>query len=424
MAFSLGIVYCVVTGAVLISMAVLFLRGQRTRSTGIYLVCQGTVALWCLSQVMHLLATNQLQLNISYLVGNIGICFIAATWYLFAGYYTGHMLKGWMKYLPMVTAVFHYGMVLTNNWHHLYYKSFTAEGIVHGPLFYSNVVITYFWVLAGAYLLYRYVREERTLARRLVVASVLIPTALNGIYLSGLVRASFDITPLGFGISVVLVMLATTKYQFIDFKRELAITNEKLLLEMERNRIAQQVHDTAGHTLTMIQSYMKLAAISAEKEQYEEVNSYLTEARGLTSQGIRELRESINMLRQEAEYELVTQGVMQLAGQVKEIPVEVTVKGEDSEKYSHLSKPIYDTVRESITNTLKYAQATRMDIIIRFQDSAVEVMIADDGKGCDIITDNNGLKGIRERIEKAGGTVRFSSGEGEGFLTRVKLPVK
>jgi len=65
------------------------------------------------------------------------------------------------------------------------------------------------------------------------------------------VRPSFDITPLGFGISIVLIMRATFKYRFMNLKKELAITNEKLLLEQERNRIAQQVHDTAGHTLTM-----------------------------------------------------------------------------------------------------------------------------------------------------------------------------
>ena len=218
-------------------------------------------------------------------------------------------------------------------------------------------------------------------------------------------------------------MMAAFKYRFMNLKKELAITNEKLLLEQERNRIAQQVHDTAGHTLTMIQSYMKLAEISAGKENFEEVKGYLTEARQLTGQGIKELRESINMLREEAEYELVTQGVMQLANQMKEIPVEVTVRGEDDAKYSHLSKTVYDTVRESMTNTLKYAQATKMDVVIRFQKNFLELMIADDGKGCEDIKDNNGLRGIRERVQKAGGTVNFTSSPGEGFLTRVTLPI-
>ena len=175
--------------------------------------------------------------------------------------------------------------------------------------------------------------------------------------------------------------------------------------------------------MTMIQSYMKLAQVANQNTRQEEVSEYLLEARNLTSQGIKELRESINHLKEGAHNELVTQGVMQLANQVKEIPVEVTVKGEDSEKYSHLSRVIYDCVRESITNTLKYADASRMDIVVRFLPDCIDVMIGDDGCGCKDIVSNHGLSGIQRRIEEAGGTVRFRSDEGEGFLTRFHLPL-
>jgi signal transduction histidine kinase len=109
---------------------------------------------------------------------------------------------------------------------------------------------------------------------------------------------------------------------------------------------------------------------------------------------------------------------------VKEIPVEVTVKGEDSEKYSHLSKVLYDCTRESITNTLKYANASKMEIVIKFKENSVDLIISDDGDGCDEIKDNNGLLGIKERVKKAGGTVRFISEKGEGFLTRINVAVK
>lgn len=432
MSFMLGLIYLIVTGAVLASMAALFFRGERTLCNHVYMVCQGMAALWCGSQILVLLAETKWELTAAYLIGNIGICFIGAFWYYFAILYTGGRLEGFNKYVPVTLSLFHYLLVLTNSWHHLYYTVFSSDEIVHGQFFYSNVVITYAFVITGAVILYRDMtaksRESaaegnRRAAKILVVASVLVPVLFNAIYLTGLVQSSFDITPLGFAISVIFVMLATVKYQFIDLKRELAITNEKLLLEKERNRIAQQVHDTAGHTLTMIQSYMKLAELCVKNEENAKAETYLSEARVLTSQGIRELRESINQLRREQSYELVTRGVMQLADQVKEIPVTVTVQGNDSEKYSHLSRIIYDTVRESLTNALKYAEGTKIEIIIRFQENIVELVIGDDGKGCDVIQENNGIRGIRERIENAGGTVRFLSSAGEGFLTRVKLPV-
>ena len=424
MAFVLGLIYMLVTGAVFVSMAVLFLKGRKEKYNRIYLVCQGLVALWCISQVLILLAGTSSELVLAYLLGNIGVCFVGTFWYYFAVEYTGWQCPTVFKFVPFFLSVVHYLLMLTSGVHHLYYTDFEFNNIGHGIFFYTNVAVTYFFVIFGAIILYRNVEKDNQTARSFIVASVLIPVFLNAVYLSGMVQVDFDITPLGFGLSIILVLFATIKYRFLDLSRELAITNEKLLLEKERNRIAQEVHDTAGHTLTMIQSYMKLAELSVKNREAEKTAEYLSEAKVLTSQGIRELRESINQLRREASYELVTQGIMQLTDQVKEIPVEVTVQGEDGERYSHLSRVIYDTVRETITNTLKYADASKLELVIRFQEKQVELVIGDDGKGCDEVIENNGIRGIKERIEGAGGTVRFISGKGEGFLTRVKIPVK
>ena len=419
----LTLIFIAVIGAVLFCMAALLFRGDGSACNWAYFICQGTVVVWCASQILQMMAKTRGELAAAFLIGNVGICFVGSTWFYFAMLYAERKLRGLVKVLPGAISAFFYLSVLTNELHHLYYRDFSLDNVSHGPLFFANVTCTYFFTLTGAVVLYVKMGKKHPLARKLVVASVLVPLVLNAIYLMGFVAPSFDITPLGFGISIFLVMMAAFKYRFMNLKKELAITNEKLLLEQERNRIAQQVHDTAGHTLTMIQSYVKLAEISAGKENFEEARQYLAEARQLTGNGIRELRESINVLRQEAEYELVTQGVMQLANQMKEIPVEVTVRGEDSKKYSHLSKTVYDTVRECITNTMKYAEASKMDVIIRFQERGLEVVVADDGKGCEEIKDNNGLRGIRERVQKAGGTVKFQSSPGEGFLTRVRLPI-
>ncbi len=432
MEFILGMIYIMVSGAVLVSMAALYLLGPDKQYKKIYLGFQTAVAVWCMSQIFLLLSDNTTELVVSYVFGNVGICSVGALWYCFACSYTNRHMTALRKTVPIVVAAFHYVGVISNPLHHMFYKRFEYGNITRGPLFYTNVFSTYLFVVMGSMILYNNLTVDKNDSKSnnarngqlLIVASVLIPVFLNIVYLSKLFKLTFDITPLGFGISVILVMLATMKYNFMDVHRELAITNEKLLLEKERNRIAQQVHDTAGHTLTMIQSYMKLAEISNEKGDVDETGTYLSEARSLTSNGIKELREAINEMRQGETYELVTKGIMQLAGQVKEIPVEVTVKGEDSDKYSHLSKMLYDCTRESITNTLKYAKATKMEIVLKFKEDSVDLMISDDGKGCENIKDNNGLSGIRERVEKMGGKVRFISGKDEGFLTRISVPLK
>ena len=55
-------------------------------------------------------------------------------------------------------------------------------------------------------------------------------------------------------------------YQLLEQEQELAVSNQKLAIEQERNRIAQEVHDTTGHTLTMINSLLKLIRIEYEKD--------------------------------------------------------------------------------------------------------------------------------------------------------------
>ncbi len=552
MTFLLSIIYLIVMGAGIVSMAVLCLRGKKAVYNKLYLVCQGLALIWCGAQICWMLSETNMQLRISNLIANTGICFIGAFWFYFSLLYTKKRLSKVLWIIPGALAAFHYLVVLTNGWHHMYYKSFGKENIEHGLFFYTNVIFTYLWVFCGAIIIYqtflpkkreerREQTQERGTARVLIILAVLIPAILNLLHQTGVIVFQYDVTPLGFGISMPLILLATIRYRFMDvnisafgtvlaglsdgvvifdkrgkctyyneafsrlakieeryqklkladildfiqswaekeekgiyqkedqyfqvqiyqalssntseeqmkpvdlkevlehketafvFKdisryyevlrqtRELAITNEKLALERERNRIAGEVHDTAGHTLTMIQSYMKLALISSEKGEKEKVEEYLTQARQLSADGIRELRQSINQLKKEAAYELVTQGIMQLAAQVKEIPIEVTVQGEDSEKYSHLTGIIYASVREIITNTLKYAKASGMDIILRFQEDGVEVTVADDGIGCENIVDNNGLAGIRKRVEEAGGNVRFLSAPGEGFLSKIQL---
>ncbi len=581
MIFFLTLIYLLVAEAGMVSMALLYFRGKRTVYNRVYLACQAMAVIWCMAQILVFVSRSDWEWRLSYLLGNFGICFIGSCWYYFSVAYTGRTFRRYERLLPMLLSLFHYMAVITNDWHHLYYTVFTREKLVHGVFFYTNVVSVYLLVIAGAVFLFRDFagRKEARRGRQLILASVLVPVCLNGLYLAGIVRPEFDITPLGFGVSVILVFLATMKYQFLevnitafdlvlsglsdgvavfdekgectyvneaflklmkteqgeaasdipdqknekcegelvkgllnedsvdddkissgyilnmgqvladmdalecfakeedpeirrngngqyiqlqiyqaaagqrDFRevsaeqreencrtvllvrdmsryvmtlrqeRELAVAKEKLSLEQERNRIAQQVHDTAGHTLTMLQSYMKLAMVAEEKGKSDEVASYLAQGRELSADGLRQLRESIRQMKKEDACELVTQGIVQLADQVKEIVVELTVQGEDSKRYSHLSGICYSCAREMITNTLKYAEATKLEIVLRFQEDGLELVMGDDGRGCETIREGNGVRGIRQRAEEAGGSVRFVTAPGEGFLLRMYLPI-
>lgn len=207
---------------------------------------------------------------------------------------------------------------------------------------------------------------------------------------------------------------------------ELAAAEKKLSIEQERNRIAQEMHDSAGHTFTMISALSKIASSELNKEvpDTEAVLKSLSEIDGLSRSGVTQLRCSINNLREDSFMNSVTQAIQTVIDSVRGVETDLCIQGKEDERFSFCIRDLYDNVRETVTNAMRYSEASRIDVIAKFLDSALEIYILDNGKGCGKIKENNGLKGIRQRTEALGGTIKFMSVEGEGFSTIMKIPVK
>ena len=203
---------------------------------------------------------------------------------------------------------------------------------------------------------------------------------------------------------------------------ELAEAERRLSLEQERNRIAQEIHDSAGHTFTMISSLARLLSVNTPEDS--PMHGYITEIDGLSRSGVTQLRCSINNLRDDTFMTSVEQAVRTVAGAVRGMDIDICVQGSEDKRFAFCIRQVYDNTRETITNTMRYSGASRIDIILKFLSDRLELYIFDNGKGCSQIGENNGLRGIRERTESLGGTVRFSSVEGEGFSTIIKIPLK
>lgn len=223
------------------------------------------------------------------------------------------------------------------------------------------------------------------------------------------------------GTEIARIVLISNVSEYYELKE----TEKKLSLEHERNRIAQEIHDSAGHTFTMISSLAKImqAEVRGENTDASGLMNYASEIDGLSRSGITQLRCSINNLRDDEFMTSVTRAVNTVTAAVRSMKTEICVQGTEDGRYSFCIREIYDTVKETVTNSMRYSGADRLDIIIKFLDDCLELYIFDNGRGCAEINENNGLRGIRERVEKIGGTVKFSSVEGEGFTTIVKISV-
>ena len=502
-------------------------KGNRSRQTFSFVICQILLNIWSAAQLFQLEAVTQRQLFLSYCVGNTGICFIGTAWLYLSFCTSGRKLPKYAARLMIVFSGIMWLFAMTNPLHRLFYSSFSIEGVEHGLLFYINIFYTYFCIIFGSALICRSISGDTNRRRQILLLSLsaIIPLVSNMLHLTGIAGTGYDITPLAFSVSSVLVLLATNRFGFLNVKelafdralesisegvavfgsngrmtfsnetfrkffgecsieelngimaehsgnssessdnteinmdgriislkqyfhkgknsRTLAVTviasditryyemarqkqalseaREKLAVERERNRIAQEVHDTAGHTLTMITSLARLIDVSSAKGDNAAVQQYAKEAQQLSSQGIAQLRISINNLRRRSENSLITEGLEQLVSSVRGIKVELCIQGEDSMKYSFCSNVIYENTREAITNCVKYSGADRMDIIVKLLPDSVEVYIMDNGCGCTDIVPGNGLKGMQERTEKAGGTIKFSSPDGCGFSIFMKF---
>lgn len=546
--------YLLAIGLSLYTSGWLIIKADKNKTTGALAVCQLLIIIWCIPQLFSALPMNRGMKYLAYVISYLGISFIGPAWLEFAFLYSKRKLNHWAESLLFGISAVNYSILLTNEYHHLFYIMFEVEQVVYGPVFYIHMAYTYLCVLAGmAVVLMTFKKNRVALSHMAVILlSAAVPLGFNLLYMTGLVRSGFDLTPPAFALSSILMLLAVFRYDFLDVNtmayeqifdtisegvvvynqrgritycneavktwfglrtgdeakemwnmlkdrgirvdgepgtglrhpgisdtqdpvagstvltlddghekrklevkhynccdkkgkivagtvmfsdvgryyqlleqgRELAVSNQKLAIEQERNRIAQEVHDTAGHTLTMINSLLKLIRIDYESGGTGAgTGEYLSQAQELAGSGIRQLRCSINNLRQGESYGLITQGVYQLAASVKEIEVEVEIQGEDKQEYSYLSPVVYESLREAITNCLKYAEATHMDVILKFS-SSLNFYIFDNGQGCSSIEEGNGLSGIRRRVERAGGKVRTISGIGEGFQIYINLPLR
>lgn len=572
--FLLPATYLCAIGFCLYTAIWLTVRADKNPTTRALAVCQALVILWCIPQLfLPFPMTREARFQL-YCISYIGISLIGPAWLTFSALYCRRRVGAGLKGLLFGISAADYGMLLTNDFHQLFYQSFERVQVCYGPVFYFHMVYTYVCILAGMALIAREFGKGRAPVKlaALILPAAAIPLGFNFLYIVGVVKSGFDLTPPAFAVSSFLLLLAVFRYDFLDTNvltfehifesiaegvviynrrgiitycnqaaegwlgvrtgegfarlqerlsldgiliepygeaeqenkvlslesgdkirlrqyiyrnkrgivtagailltdvgeyyqllqqnRELAISRQRLAIEQEQNRIAQEVHDTAGHTLTMIRSLLKLIGIGLEERcgwpkdaqgrkvagesreaqgfgaedqlegagvierQEEELREYVAQAQALAAEGIRQLRQAIKNMRQETGRELVTQGVFQLSSTVKEIPVEVEIQGEDGPEYSHLSSVIYKCLREGITNCLKYAEASHIDVIVKFEKEGVSLFLLDDGKGCDNIQESDGLRGIRRRVEQAGGKLRIFSERGEGFQIYMNLPLK
>ena len=208
-------------------------------------------------------------------------------------------------------------------------------------------------------------------------------------------------------------------------KYALKIENQATL--EERNRIAREIHDSLGHSLTALNLQLETGTKLLNSNP-EKAKDFLIRAKELGSQALQDVRESVSKMRsnplQEQSLETSIDMLIQNFNHSKNIQPNYQI----NLFYSiprDISTAIYRIIQESLTNISKYAEATEVNLEITTAATNLYLMIEDNGKGFDVTqnTTGFGLQSMRDRTLALDGNFYIESLPGKGTKIMVDIPL-
>jgi signal transduction histidine kinase len=196
---------------------------------------------------------------------------------------------------------------------------------------------------------------------------------------------------------------------------------EGLAVALERTRIAREIHDALGHTLTNLQ--MQLTVAQEFKHQdlplvFESIDS----ARELTDACIEDVSHAIRTMRQH--HFDFNGAVVDLVEKNTQHDLSIHNRVDLPELPLQISHHLYCIIKEGITNIRKHANASLVKLLGWIEDRKIILLIEDNGCGFDpqSVSNGFGLTGIAERVELLGGKLEIQSDPDRGTTLQVTIP--
>jgi signal transduction histidine kinase len=182
----------------------------------------------------------------------------------------------------------------------------------------------------------------------------------------------------------------------------------------ERGRIAREIHDVVGHSLSGIAVQLDMADALHAAGKETEANEAVLRARALAVSGLKETRRAVHALREDTPP--LPESVARLAeshGATFRVVGEGLVSVE-------IAQAVIRTAQEALTNAHKHAPGADVELSLEYEAAVVRLTVTDNGAEQGL-GDGMGLAGMRERSALLGGTL-FAGREGPGWTVRMDLP--
>lgn len=197
---------------------------------------------------------------------------------------------------------------------------------------------------------------------------------------------------------------------------------EILAANLERSRIAREIHDSLGHHLTTLDIQLELAQRLYDKNPNKAIDS-LNIAKELSSECLTKVRNSVQSIRQ-INFNL-NQALATLVEQVcRNQSFKIYLDSQLPQLPNQTSHQLYCIVQEAITNIQKHAFAKIVNIKAYQNTQGIILEIIDDGKGFEVNAHHTGfgLRGMQERVQILGGELQIKSTLNKGTSIRVWIP--
>ena len=239
------------------------------------------------------------------------------------------------------------------------------------------------------------------------------------------------------GAAALMLLLAVAIIVGIGRRhlREQAIERMKSEAEFsavmnERNRMAREFHDTLAQGLGAISLQLEVAKRQLPADS--NAQKPLGEAGAQTRASLDEVRNAIWNMRSQVletgDLASALNGVLHALTDRNQLQAELKVIGEPKRFAPVVENNLLRIGQEAIANAVKYAQAKRIEVVLKFAERQFELCVSDDGRGFDpshppASEGGFGLVGMRERVAELNGELNVSSAPGKGSIVKLTMPL-
>jgi signal transduction histidine kinase len=198
---------------------------------------------------------------------------------------------------------------------------------------------------------------------------------------------------------------------------------DSLSAALERSRIARNIHDSLGHTLTTLDIQLELAQRLYDRDP-DKAKSALDNAKDLADRSLFDVRRSVQTMRSET-FNL-DEAITSLVAQIEQNPnLAIELDINLPKLPSSTSYQLYCLLQEGLTNIQKHAQASLISIRGQPTSEGIILEIKDNGRGFNpnLVLSGYGLQGMKERVDNLEGDLKINSAIDQGTRIQVTIPL-